>query len=142
MAQVSYGDTVKVHYTGKLEDGTVFDTSRNRDPLQFTLGSGQILPGFEQTLIGMTPGETKTAKIPADQAYGPYREDMVQQVDRKNFPEHLEPQIGQQLEARRGDGQPLIVTVTEVSETSVTVDANHPLAGKDLIFDIQLLEIV
>jgi len=142
MAQAKYGDTVKVHYTGKLEDGTVFDTSLDRDPLQFTIGEGQLIPGFEEAVVGMNLGESKTTTIPADKAYGPHREEMVLVVDRNRFPVYLKPEIGQQLQILQADGEAIIVTVTDVSESSVTLDANHPLAGKDLTFDIQLMEIV
>ena len=142
MAQAKHGDTVKVHYTGKLEDGMVFDTSTDLDPLQFTIGDGQIIPGFEQAVIGMNPSESKTIKIPTDEAYGPHREEMVQMVDRNQLPVDLKPEIGQQLQSRQTDGQTIVVTVTDVSESSVTVDGNPPLAGKDLTFDIQLVEIV
>jgi peptidylprolyl isomerase len=142
MAQAKPGDTVKVHYTGKLEDGTVFDTSTDSDPLQFTIGDGQIIPGFEQAVVGMNSGESKTIKVPVDEAYGPHREEMVLVVDRNQLPADLIPEVGQQLQNRQPDGQTIVVTVTDVSESSVTVDANHPLAGKDLTFDIQLVEIV
>ena len=142
MAQAKPGDTVKVHYTGKLEDGTVFDTSTDRDPLQFTIGERKIIPGFEQAVVGMNPGESKTIKVPMDEAYGPHREEMVMVVDRNQLPVDLIPEVGQQLQSRQPDGQTMVVTVIGVSESSVTVDANHPLAGKDLTFDIQLVEIV
>lgn len=142
MAPAKHGDTVKVHYTGKLEDGTVFDTSTERDPLQFTIGEGQIIPGFEQAVVGMKPGESKTTKVPADKAYGPHSKEMVLEVDRKEFPEHLKPKVGEQLQVRQADGKTMVVSVTGVSESGVTLDANHPLAGKDLTFDIQLTEIV
>ena len=142
MAQAKHGDTVKVHYTGKLDDGTVFDTSIKRDPLQLTIGEGRVIPGFEQAVVGMKPGESKTAKVPADKAYGPHREEMVLEVDRNQFPEHLKPKVGERLQVRQPDGQTIIVTVTDISEASVTLDGNHPLAGKDLTFDIQLIEIV
>ncbi|HEX30313.1 TPA: peptidylprolyl isomerase [Candidatus Poribacteria bacterium] len=141
MAQAKRGDTVKVHYTGKLEDGTVFDTSLDRPPLQFTIGEGRLIPGFEEAVIGMSPGESKTVKVPADRAFGPHYEEMVLVVDRAEFPEHIDPEIGQQLQISQMDGRTIIVTVTDVSESTVTLDANHPLAGKDLIFDIKLLEI-
>lgn len=142
MTQAKDGDTVKVHYTGKLEDGTVFDSSVERDPLQFTIGDGQIITGFEQAVIGMNPGDSKTAKIPADDAYGQRREEMVAQVDRDQFPEHVRPKVGQHLQIRQPGGQSVIVRVTDISESSITLDANHPLAGKDLVFDIQLVEIL
>jgi len=142
MAQAKNGDTVKVHYTGKLEDGTVFDTSVERDPLQFTIGEGRVIPGFEQGIIGMNPGESKTTKVPADKAYGPHRKEMVLVVDRNQFPVDSKPKIGQQLQSRQADGRTIRVKVTDVSESSVTLDANHPLAGKDITFDIRLVEIV
>jgi len=136
------GDSVKVHYTGKLEDGTVFDTSADRDPLQFTIGKGQVIPGFEQAMVGMKLGESKNVKVTADQAYGPYREEMVLEVGRKQFPLHLKPEVGQRYQMPQAHGRPTLVTVTKVSESNVALDANHPLAGKDLIFDVQLLEIL
>ena len=142
MAQAKKGDTVKVHYTGKLEDGTVFDSSIKRDPLQFTIGEGKLILGFEQAVVGMKPGESKTTKITADKAYGPHREEMLLEVNRNEFPEHLKPKVGEQLQVRQPNGQTIIVTVIDVSEANVKLDANHPLAGKDLTFDIQLIEIV
>jgi len=142
MAQAEQGDTVKVHYTGRLDDGMVFDTSLGRDPLQFTIGEGRIILGFEQAVVGMSPGESKTAEILAEQAYGPHDEEMVLVVDRGQIPEHVKPEVSDELKIRRADGKTFIVTVTHISESSVTLDANHPLAGKDLTFDIQLIEIV
>jgi len=141
MAQAKIGDTVRVHYTGKLEDGTTFDTSNNRDPLQFTIGKCEVVPGFEEAVVGMKPGESKTAKVPADKAYGPHRKEMVVVVNRNRFPADMEPKVDQQLQIRQEDGERIIVMVTEVSESSVTLDANHPLAGKDMTFDIQLVEV-
>ena len=142
MAQGEDGNTVKVHYTGKFEDGTVFDTSADRDPLEFTIGRGQLIPGFEQAVIGMSPGESKTVNIPADEAYGQHNAEMLTEVDRSQFPADLNPEVGQQLQLNRPDGQTVVVTVASVSESTVTLDANHPLVGKDLIFDIQLVEIL
>ncbi|MEA1945016.1 MAG: peptidylprolyl isomerase [Euryarchaeota archaeon] len=142
MTQVEDGDTVMVHYTGKLEDGTVFDTTANRDPLQFRIGEGQIIPRFEQAMVGMEPGEAKTVEVPADEAYGPHREELVVVIDRSHIPVDTEPEVGQQFQIRQADNQTIVVTVTDVTESRVTLDANHPLAGKDLIFDVQLLEIV
>lgn len=142
MVQAKSGDTVKIHYTGKLDDGTVFDSSINRDPLEFTLAEGQVIPGFEQAVVGMSPGESKTQKIPVDQAYGPYREDMVIQVSREMLPPDLQPEVGQQLQVQQPTGQAIPVIVTEVNNGQVTLDANHPLAGENLTFDIQLVEIV
>lgn len=135
------GDTVKVHYTGTLNDGTVFDSSIGRDPLQFTLGEGQMIPGFEQAVLGMKLGEAKTITIPVDQAYGPYYEELVWVVDRDQLPAGIEPEVGQRLQTSQANGQSMIVTIIEVSETNVTIDANHQLAGEDLTFAIQLVEI-
>jgi len=141
MAKAKNGDTVRVHYTGTLEDGTVFDSSKEREPLQFTIGESQVIPGFEQAVIGMEPGETKAFNIPADQAYGQRREDMKVTIDRAQLPANLEPKEGQQLQLGQQEGQIMIVTVTDVTDAGVTIDANHPLAGKDLAFDIELVEV-
>jgi FKBP-type peptidyl-prolyl cis-trans isomerase 2 len=136
------GDTVKIHYTGKLEDGTVFDTSNGPpEPLQFKIGEGKVIPGFEQAIAGMNTDDSKTTKIPAKNAYGPHLKEMVQSIDRTHFPEHIKPQIGQQLQIPQDDGKDILVKVAKVSESSVTLDAKHPLAGKDLTFDIQLVGI-
>jgi len=142
MARAKYGDTVKVHYTGRLDDGTVFDTSANGDPLQFTIGSGQIIPGFEQAVVGMNPGESKTVKIPAEDAYGQRREDLIIEVEKSQLPEGLKPEVGLQLQSRQPDGRIVVLTIADMTESHVTLDANHPLAGKDLTFDIQLVEII
>jgi len=136
------GDTVKVHYTGTLEDGTVFDTSVGREPLQFTLGAGQMIPGFEQGVLGMKLGESKSITIPPDQAYGPVYDELVWVVDRAQLPLGLEPEMGQRLQMTSAQGQIIIVTVIEVSATNITVDANHRLAGKTLTFEIQLVAIL
>ncbi len=140
MAQAKQGDSVKVHYTGKLEDGTVFDSSEGRPPLEFKLGEGKIIPGFESGIVGMSPGDSRTITIPAEQAYGPHAQDKVLTVERSQIPADLSPKVGMQLEVRQ-QGQAIPVRVTDVSDSSVTLDANHPLAGKDLIFDTQLVEI-
>ncbi len=142
MAQAKDGDTVRIHYTGRLDDGEVFDSSAGREPLQFTLGAGQVIPGFEQGALGMNPGEAKTINIPADKAYGPHRKEMVMTVDRKEFPENFELKLGMQLQIPQEDGRALPVKVTDISESNVTLDANHSLAGKDLTFDIELVAIV
>ncbi len=142
MAEAKNGDAVKVHYTGKFEDGTVFDSTDGREPAQFTLGSGQLIQGFEKALIGMNVGESKTADVSQDEAYGPRNEQMKQVVDRSQLPPDLDPQVGLQLQVNNPDGQPVIVTIDDVSDSDVTLDANHPLAGKDLSFDIELVEIV
>jgi peptidylprolyl isomerase len=141
MAQAKKGDNVKVHYTGKLEDGTVFDTSAEKEPMEFKVGEGKLIADFEAAVVGMEQGESKTIQIASENAYGPHREEMVMKVARKDIPEGLNPQINQRLQVQQQSGQPFAVTVTEVSDESVTLDANHPLAGKDLIFDIQLAEI-
>ena len=141
MAQAGNGDTVKIHYTGTLADGTEFDSSRDREPLQFTIGARQVIEGFEQAVVGMSPGDSKTATIPAAAAYGPRCDEMVVTVERSELPDDLEPQVGRRLRVEQDAGGPLIVMVTEVSESSVTLDGNHPLAGKDLTFALELVEI-
>jgi len=140
--QTKTGDTVRVHYTGRLQDGTVFETSVGSEPLEFTLGQGQTIPGFEQAVIGMQVGESKTVTIPVDQAYGLHRDDLILEVSRDELPDDLEPTVGMQLQMNQGDGGIIIVTITEVSETTIKIDANHPLAGQDLTFDIELIDIV
>jgi len=135
------GDTVNVHYTGKLEDGTVFDSSVEREPLEFTLGAGTIVPGFEEAVRGMQAGQSKTVTIPSQEAYGPRRDEMVLVIERTELPPELKPDVGQQLQMQQSDGRAVSVLVTDVSETTITIDANHPLAGKDLTFEIELLEI-
>ena len=142
MAQVKQGDTVTVHYTGKLTDGTVFDTSRDRHPLRFTLGKGQLIAGFEKAVEGMNIGDKKTVVIPSAEAYGPRQDQAVVEMDRKNLPGGFEPKIGQRLELTQEDDSTVLVTVTATSDNTITVDANHPLAGKDLTFDIELVSIV
>ncbi|MFW6011572.1 MAG: FKBP-type peptidyl-prolyl cis-trans isomerase [Desulfosalsimonas sp.] len=142
MTQAQKGDTVKVHYKGKLDDGSVFDSSEGRDPLEFKIGDGNIIPGVEEAVVGMEPEQTKEAMIPPEKAYGEYREEMVIEVDRSQFPEHINPELGQQLELKQSEGQNVVVTVTNVGEEKVTLDANHPLAGKDLTFEITLQEIL
>jgi len=142
MAKAKSGDTVKVHYTGKLDDGTVFDSSVGDVPLELTISEGRIIPGFGQSLIGMSPGESKTTKIPADKAFGLYRDELVREVERSKFPADIEPQVGQQLVMTDTGGQKTMVTVTDVSESSVIIDTNHPLAGEELTFDIELIEII
>ena len=139
--QASEGNTVKVHYTGKLNDGTVFDSSREVDPIQFTIGSGDIIPGFESAVVGMTLGDNKTVTIPSKDAYGPKREDLVAQVQRSELPPDLNLSVGQKLQIGDQQSGTMIVMVVDANEDHVTLDANHPLAGEDLTFDIELLEI-
>jgi peptidylprolyl isomerase len=135
------GDTVKVHYTGKLSNDTVFDSSDGREPLQFKIGEGSLIAGFEEAVIGMDTGESKTVTLNPEKAYGDHHRELVVEVRRDQFPADLKPEIGQRLTLNMSDQQKAMVTVTEISENAVTLDANHPLAGKDLIFDIKLLEI-
>ena len=136
------GNTVQVNYTGKLEDGTVFDSSEGKSPLEFKLGEGRIIPGFENAVLGMKVGEKKTINISADDAYGPYRPELSIEVPRAQLPSGSVPEVGQMLQSQLEDGTVMVVQITKVSEISVTVDANHPLAGKTLIFDIELLKIL
>jgi peptidylprolyl isomerase len=142
MAQAENGDTVRVHYTGTFDDGEIFDSSSGREPLEFTMGSGQLIPGFDRAVDGMSPGESKTVKIPAEEAYGPHREEMMLEVDRAQVPPDLDPKVGERLEIKQQDGRSVPVTVTEVTDTQVVLDGNHPLAGKSLNFEIELVEIV
>ncbi len=135
------GDTVRVHYTGKLEDGTVFDSSLEREPLEFTLGEGPIIPGFEEAVRGMHVGQSKTVTISPEEAYGPYLDEMVLVIEREQLPPELNPAVGQRLQMQQQDGRKVIILITDVSEATITVDANHPLAGKDLTFEIELVEI-
>ena len=141
MAKAKNGDKVKVHYTGKLKDGRVFDSSENREPLEFTLGEGQLIPGFEQAVVGMSPGESKKVDIPCDKAYGPHEQDLVINMDRSQIPDNVELEIGRQLQFRQDTGQIYTFTVTEFDDSSVELDANHPLSGEDLVFEIELVEI-
>jgi len=142
MAIAKEGDTVRVHYTGKLEDGTVFDTSENGASLEFKVGSGDLLKAFEQGVIGMSIGEKKTIKIPMEEAYGPRREEMIFEFDKARAPENFDAEIGQELQMYRADGKPVNITVIAKSEQSYTMDCNHALAGKDLIFDVRIEEIL
>ena len=136
------GDTVKVHYTGRLENGMVFDCTTSDSPLLFIIGEDKLIPGFEEAVIGMRPGDSKKVKVPADKAYGPYHNDLAMVVNHDQLPEGFEPEVGERVEMPHEMGYPVVYTVTEVSESTVTLDANHILAGKDLIFEIQLVEIL
>ena len=140
-ATANDGNTVEVHYTGTLEDGTTFDTSVGREPLEFTLGEGKMIPGFEEAVKGMQVRQSKTVTIPTEEAYGPYRDDLVLTVKRDQLPEGLDLKVDQQLQMQQTDGRTAVVIVTDVSEETITVDANHPLAGKDLTFKLELVEI-
>lgn len=141
MSQAKSGDTVKIHYTGTLDDGTQFDSSSGRDPLEFQLGGGQVIPGFDTAVTGMSVGESKSVRIEPDEAYGPRHEQLVQQVPRSALPDDLEPQVGMGLQSQSPDGQVMMLTVTAVEDENITVDANHPLAGQVLNFDIELVSI-
>jgi len=141
MSKATEGNTVKVHYTGKLNNDQVFDSSREREPLEFTIGAGQMIPGFDTAVNGMNIGETKQVTIVAKEAYGERNEEAVFKLPKTQLPPDLEPQKGMQLEAGREDGQKQMLLIVEVEEEEITLDANHPLAGHDLIFDIELMEI-
>jgi FKBP-type peptidyl-prolyl cis-trans isomerase 2 len=141
MQQVKNGDTVKVHYHGTLEDGTTFDSSEGRAPLEFKVGEGMVIPGFENGVIGMSIGDKKTLNIPAENAYGSVNEEMYMEFPIDRFPPDMKPEVGMQLDMSDGSGQQFPVSIVEVKDDVVILDANHPLAGKDLIFDIELMEI-
>ncbi len=141
MQEAKKGDTVKVHYKGTFEDGVVFDESKGRDPLELKLGERAVIPGFEDAVVGMKEGEAKTRTIPCDEAYGPRREEMMLRVPRSQLPDEIDPEIGQQLQVTTDQGQAVPVMIAEISEEEVTLDANHPLAGKDLTFELELVEI-
>jgi peptidylprolyl isomerase len=142
MTQAKSGDTVRIHYTGTLDDGTEFDSSAGRDPLEFSLGGGQVIPGFDNAVDGMAVGESKTVTIPAEQAYGERHEQLVQEVPKSALPDEIDPSVGMHLQSRSPEGQVMNLVVTEVAAESITVDGNHPLAGQALTFDIELVEIV
>lgn len=141
MTTAKKGDTVQVHYRGTLADGSEFDSSSGRDPLQFTLGTGMVIPGFDQAVEGLKVGDKSTTHIPSDQAYGVHHPEAVLTVPASQMPPGLNPEVGQQLQMQGQDGRPIPVRVTEVTAESVTLDANHPLAGKDLTFEIELVAI-
>ncbi len=141
MLKVAKGDSIKVHYTGRLDDGTVFDTSDGRDPLEFTVGAGMMIAGFDAGVVGMALGETKTIKIPADQAYGVYRDDMVAELGLDEVPVNFKLAKGMVLQLRSDDGATMMVTIKDLTDTHVTMDGNHSLAGKDLTFDIEIIAI-
>jgi len=142
MTQAKAGDAVKVHYTGKLEDGDIFSTSTQGDPLQFIVGQGETIPGFDQAVEGMQIGDSKRIEVSSEQAYGPYLDDLVIQVDRKELPPELDPKVGDRLQIQQEDGKAIPVNVIDLTDEAVTLDANHPLAGKDLTFEIELMEIL
>ncbi len=142
MAQkAQQGDTVAVHYTGTLDNGEVFDSSRGRDPLEFEVGSGQVIPGFDQAVEGLAVGESREVRIEPDDGYGQPRDDLIVDVDRSQFPEEVEPQVGQQVQVQVAPGQNRVATITGIDDESITLDLNHPLAGKALTFEVELVEI-
>ena len=141
MSQAKTGDTVKIHYTGTLDDDTEFDSSAGREPLELTLGGGQVIAGFDNAVDGMTVGDSKTVTIPPAEAYGDRHDQLVQQVPKSSLPDEMKPEIGMQLQSQGPDGQVMNLVVAEVTEESITVDANHPLAGQALTFAIELVEI-
>ena len=141
MTTAKSGDTVRIHYTGTLTDGSVFDSSEGRDPLEFILGSGMVIAGFDDGVTGMTVGEKKRGEIPCDQAYGPRHDQATQKVPRAEIPDSIPLELGLQLQMQAPNGQPIMVTVSELTDDEVTLDANHALAGKDLIFDLELVSI-
>lgn len=142
MSNVKQGDKVKVHYTGTLQDGSVFDSSREREPLEFEIGSGALIPGFEKAVLGLSVGESTKVEIPSGEAYGEVRDEMIISVERTKLPADIDPQLGMQLQVQQPDGQAMPVVISDVNETHITIDANHPLAGRDLTFEIELVEVV
>ena len=136
------GDTVKVHYEGRLDDGTVFASSVDRDPAEVTIGARLVIPAFEEAIIGMDPGESKTVKIPEEAAFGRRQQELVRTIDREGLAAGLEPEVGQRLQAVDAEGRSIHAIIREISDQTVTIDANHPFAGQDLNFEIQLVEIV
>jgi FKBP-type peptidyl-prolyl cis-trans isomerase 2 len=141
MAQAKMGDTVHIHYTGQFENGEEFDSSRGREPLSFTLGSGDVIPGFENAILGMNEKDKKTVSLPPDQAYGERMNDLVMTVSRDQVPPDITPEVGMQLGLSNEEGQSIPVTITEVTDETITLDANSPMAGKTLIFDLELVKI-
>jgi peptidylprolyl isomerase len=142
MQQAQQGDKVKVHYHGTLRTGEIFDSSNGREPLEFTVGSGQVIKGFDEGVKGMSVGEKKKVEIPVQDAYGEKSQDLIIEFPKEQFPADMNPEVGQQLMMSNGSGQSFPVTIQEIKEDSVLLDANHPLAGQDLIFDLELVEIV
>jgi len=142
MKLATHGDTVQVHYRGKLHDGSVFDETFDREPLRFTIGKDQVIQGFEEAVVGMKPGESKTAELPVEKAFGPYLDERVIEIPKNKFAQYdREPTVGERVPIPQPDGSPIDVIITEVTESKVTVDFNHPLAGEELIIDIELVDI-
>lgn len=141
MTTAASGNTVKIHYKGTLEDGTVFDSSEGREPLEFTIGSGQVIPGFDEAVMGMSVGDKKSVHIPAEKAYGPRNDELIISAPKEHIPPEIKPEMGQRLEMGGPNGEIVVVTVVEVTDTHIKLDANPPLAGKDLNFDLELVNI-
>jgi peptidylprolyl isomerase len=141
MTAVATGSKIKVHYTGTFDDGEVSDSSRQTQPFEFEVGTGQVIPGFDNAVVGMKAGETKQVRLTEDEAYGPYNQEMVFDADPNQFEEGLSPEIGQQFQTQMQDGTPLLLTVKAVSDDKITLDANHPMAGKALNFDLEVVEV-
>jgi len=142
MKKAKENDKVKVHYTGSLEDGEVFDSSKGKDPLEFTLGQGQVIKGFDDGVMGMEVNEKKTIQIPAEQAYGTTNEELIQEVPKSQLSDGLDPKVGMNLITKTSEGKEIPLVITEVKNETIVVDANHPLAGKDLTFEVTLVEIL
>ncbi len=142
MAQAKVGDVVRVHYKGYFDDGTVFDTSRNAEPFEFTLGNDMVIPGFENAILGMEVGDVRTVEISPEEGYGERREDLVIEIDKNQVPPEIQPEVGMMLQLQSGQGEAIPVMVSAIGETTITLDGNHPLAGKKLNFEIELVEIV
>lgn len=141
MTVVEQGNKVKLHYTGTFDDGEVFDSSRESDPFEFEVGAGQVIPGFDQAVLGMKVGESKTVRLEENDAYGPYNQEMVFDADPDQFEDGLSPELGQQFQTQLEDGTPLLLTVKAIDDGKITLDANHPMAGKVLNFDLEVIEI-
>ena len=141
MSKVKKGDTVKVHYTGTLKNGEIFDSSQNKEPLEFTMGQGQLIPGFERAVENLNVGESTTVNIPSEEAYGEMRDDLIISIPKNQLPADITPELGMQLQVNQENGQPVPVRIVEITDENLTLDANHPLAGEDLTFEIKLIEV-
>ena len=141
MSKVKNGDRVKIHYTGKLKDGEIFDTSREQQPLEFVVGNREMMPGLETRLIGMEAGDNKSIEVPPEEAYGPRQEELVIEVKKSELPDHIEPSLGLRLQMQVAEGNHVELAIIEIKEETITLDANHPLAGHTLFFDLELVEI-
>src|SRR5690625_6759122 len=141
LSKVKKGDTVKVHYTGTLKNGEIFDSSQNKEPLEFTMGQGQLIPGFEKAVENLEVGESTTVNIPSEEAYGKLRDELISSVPKNQLPADITPELGMQLQVNQENGQPVPVRIVEITDENLTLDANHPLAGEDLTFEIKLIEV-